>query len=394
MSDSPLALLLLIGLALVFAFLCGVRDCASVVATVIASRVPSGRKALTIAAIAEFIGPFLFGVAVATTIGKDLLNSDEIQISVVIAALIAAIVWNLFTLWLGLPSSSSHALVGGLIGAAVIQSGWSVVQPAGLAKVLLALAISPPLGLLAGYLVTKVVLFLVRGATPSINTFFKRGQIPTSFVLALSHGTNDAQKAMGVIALGLVSAGVIPSFYVPQWVVVACAAAIACGAFLGGWRLIKTLGGKLYKIRPMDGFNTQIASSGVILSMALLGGPVSTTQVVSSAIMGVGSAERILKVRWSVAAQVAALAVDDSGHGDSGGRGVGYSGEAAMSWLTNLFKPRQDQFTKLLIEQAACVVKGLDALNAYVTISNTKVGEAKASDAENRRSQERWRQVR
>ena len=204
MSDSPLALLLLIGLALVFAFLCGVRDCASVVATVIASRALSGRKALTIAAIAEFIGPFLFGVAVATTIGKDLLNSDEIQISVVIAALIAAIVWNLFTLWLGLPSSSSHALVGGLIGAAVIESGWSVVQPAGLAKVLLALAISPPLGLLAGYLVTKVVLFLVRGATPSVNTFFKRGQIPTSFALALSHGTNDAQKAMGVIALGLV----------------------------------------------------------------------------------------------------------------------------------------------------------------------------------------------
>ena len=183
---------------------------------------------------------------------------------------------------------------------------------------------------------------------------------------------------MGVISLGLVSAGVIPSFYVPQWVVVACAIAIAFGAFLGGWRLIKTLGGKLYKIRPMDGFNTQIASSGVILSMALLGGPVSTTQVVSSAILGVGSAERISKVRWSVAAaDRRRLAVDDSGHGDSGGRGVGYSGEAAMSWLTNLFKPCQDQFTKLLIEQAACVVKGLDALNAYVTISNTKVGEAR-----------------
>ena len=306
MSDSPLALLLLIGLALVFAFLCGVRDCASVVATVIASRALSGRQALTIAAIAEFIGPFLFGVAVATTIGSDLLNSDEIDLSVVISALIAAITWNLITWWLGIPSSSSHALVGGLIGAAVIQSGWSVIQPAGLAKVLLALAISPPLGLLAGYLVTKVVLFLARGATPSVNTLFKRGQIPTSFALALSHGTNDAQKAMGVITLGLVSAGVIPSFYVPQWVVAACAAAIAFGAFLGGWRLIKTLGGKLYKIRPMDGFNTQIASSGVILSMALLGGPVSTTQVISSAILGVGSAERLSKVRWSVAAQIGA----------------------------------------------------------------------------------------
>ena len=304
MPDTFWPVVLLVVLALVFDFLCGVRDCASVVATVIASRALSGRQALTIAAIAEFIGPFLFGVAVATTIGKDLLNSDEIQLSVVIAALLAAITWNLFTLWLGLPSSSSHALVGGLIGAAVIQNGWSVIQPAGLGKVLLALAISPPLGFLTGYLVTKVVLFLARGATPSINTFFKRGQIPTSFALALSHGTNDAQKAMGVIALGLVSADVIPSFYVPQWVVVACAAAIALGAFLGGWRLIRTLGGKLYKIRPMDGFNTQIASSGVILSMALLGGPVSTTQVVSSAIVGAGSAERLSKVRWGVAANI------------------------------------------------------------------------------------------
>jgi len=166
------------------------------------------------------------------------------------------------------------------------------------------LAISPLLGLFAGYLVTKAVLFLARGATPHINTFFKRGQIPTSFVLALSLGTNDAQKTMGVITLGLVSAGVIPSFYVPQWVVIASAAAIACGAFLGGWRLIRTLGGKLYKIRPMDGFNTQITASGVILSMALLGGPVATTQVVSSTIMGVGAADRLSKVRRGVAAQI------------------------------------------------------------------------------------------
>ena len=304
MPDTFWPVVLLVVLALVFDFLCGVRDCASVVATVIASRALSGRQALTIAAIAEFIGPFLFGVAVATTIGKDLLNSDEIQLSVVIAALLAAITWNLFTLWLGLPSSSSHALVGGadrrrghperLERDPAGRAGQSAAGVGDLAAV----------GLPHRLLGDQGRLVPGAGATPSINTFFKRGQIPTSFALALSHGTNDAQKAMGVIALGLVSADVIPSFYVPQWVVVACAAAIALGAFLGGWRLIKTLGGKLYKIRPMDGFNTQIASSGVILSMALLGGPVSTTQVVSSAIVGVGSAERLSKVRWGVAANI------------------------------------------------------------------------------------------
>jgi PiT family inorganic phosphate transporter len=305
MPDIPWTIILLVGLALIFDFLNGFHDSSNIVATMIASRALSGRQALTITAIAEFIGPFLFGVAVATTIGHEILHGDEIRLSVVIAALIAAIIWNSFTWWLGIPSSSSHALVGGLMGAAIIESGFGIIKLTGLGKVLLALAVSPPAGLLTGFLVTKLILFLARASSPKINGFFKRGQIVTAIALALSHGTNDAQKTMGIITLGLVTAGVIPAFHVPMWVVAVCAAAIAAGTATGGWRLIKTLGGKFYKIRPMHGFNTQVASAAVIISAALLGGPVSTTQVVSSAIMGVGSAERISKVRWGTAGQIA-----------------------------------------------------------------------------------------
>ncbi len=304
MLDIPWTIILLIGLALVFDFLNGFHDSANIVATMIASRALTGRQALTITAIAEFIGPFLFGVAVATTIGHEVLHGEEIPLSVVMAALVSAISWNIFTWWLGIPSSSSHALIGGLMGAAIIQSGVEVVKLSGLTKVLIALAISPPIGLLAGYLVTKLILFLTRASSPKVNSFFKRGQIVTAIALALSHGTNDAQKTMGIITLGLVTAGAIPTFEVPMWVVAICAAAIALGTATGGWRLIKTLGGKFYKIRPMHGFNTQVASAAVIISAALLGGPVSTTQVVSSAIMGVGSAERVSKVRWGTAGQI------------------------------------------------------------------------------------------
>lgn len=305
MPDIPWTIILLIGLALVFDFLNGFHDSSNIVATMIASRALSGRQALTITAVAEFVGPFLFGVAVATTIGHEVLTGEEIRLSVVMAALMAAISWNIFTWRLGIPSSSSHALVGGLIGAAVIQSGFGVVKLTGLGKVLLALAVSPPLGLATGFLVTKLILFLARASSPKINSFFKRGQIATAIALALSHGTNDAQKTMGIITLGLVAVGLLPTFHVPLWVIAICAAAIAAGTATGGWRLIKTLGGKFYKIRPMHGFATQVASASVIISAALLGGPVSTTQVVSSAIMGVGSAERLSKVRWGTAGQIA-----------------------------------------------------------------------------------------
>ncbi len=304
LPQLPYSILILLALALVFDFLNGFHDSSNIVATMIASRAMSGRAALTITAIAEFSGPFLFGVAVATTLGNEVLNLQAIEVYVIQAALAASIVWNIITWWLGIPSSSSHALIGGLIGAAVVEYGFGVVKMEGLGKVLIALAISPLIGFLAGFAAMKATLFFARASGPNINTFFKRSQLVTALALALSHGTNDAQKTMGVITMGLVAGGVISNFQVPLWVIAASATAIALGTATGGWRLIRTLGGKFYKVRPIHGFDTQIASAGVILGAAMLGGPVSTTQVVSSAIMGVGSAERLSKVRWGVAGQI------------------------------------------------------------------------------------------
>jgi PiT family inorganic phosphate transporter len=295
---------LLVALALLFDLLNGVHDSSNIVATMISSRALTVRQALTITAVAEFVGPFLFGVAVATTIGQEVLAAGQARLSAILAAVCAAILWSLFTWRLSVPSSSSHALVGGLIGAAVVDGGWGAIRLAGLSKVVLALAISPPLGMAAGYLMMKLVLFLARGASPKINWVFKRGQVVTAVALALSHGTNDAQKSMGVITMGLVSAGLQTTFHVPLWVVASCAAAIALGTAMGSRRLIHTLGHKFFKVRPVHGFTTQVASAGVILAGALLGGPISTTQVVSSAIMGVGAAERLSKVRWTTVGQI------------------------------------------------------------------------------------------
>jgi PiT family inorganic phosphate transporter len=300
----PLPVLLLVALALIFDFLNGFRDSASIVATMIASRALSGRQALFITALAEFAGPFLFGVAVATTLGGELLSGSLLNLSVTCAALVAAIALSVITWRLGIPSSSSHALVGGLIGAALVDNGWSAIKLTGLSKVLLALAISPPVGLIMGYLVMKLVLFLARGATPRINQYFKRSQIITALTLAFSYGANDGQKTMGVVTLGLVTAGMLPAFKIPLWVIVMQASAIALGTVTGSWRIIRTLGGRFYKVRPVHGFTTQIASASVILGAAALGGPVSSTQVISSALIGVGSAERVSKVRWGVARQI------------------------------------------------------------------------------------------
>jgi PiT family inorganic phosphate transporter len=294
-------LIALIAAALIFDFLNGFNDSSSLVATVIASRAMSPRRALTLTAVAEFAGPFLFGVAVANTVGKGLIAPGVVTMPVVLAGVAAAIVWNRITWFIAVPSSSSHALVGGLMGAALLSAGLGAIQLGGLIKILLSLFLSPPLGFLAGFALMRLVLFLAQSATPRINDWFRQAQLFTSIGLALSHGANDSQKTMGVITLGLIASGQIESFDVPLWVVVISAGAIALGTSLGGWRLIRTLGGRIYTIRPVHGFTTHLGATGVILGAALLGGPVSTTQVISSAIMGVGSAERLSKVRWDVA---------------------------------------------------------------------------------------------
>jgi PiT family inorganic phosphate transporter len=301
----PVLLIVIIALSLVFDFMNGFHDSSNIVATVISSRAMPPRMALAITAVAEFSGPFLFGVAVATTIGSEVVDPSAISSAVIIAALSSAILWNIFTWYFGFPSSTSHALIGGLIGAVGVAQGLSTIRLAGLEKVLIALFVSPILGLVIGYLVLKVIYFLARGAGPSINTTFKRGQLVTSLALALSHGTNDAQKTMGIIAMAMVTTGFTTTFRVPVWVIALSASAIALGTALGGWRLIKTLGGRFYKIRPVHAFASQLTSASIILGAALLGGPVSTTQVVSSSIMGAGAADRVSKVRWTVARDLA-----------------------------------------------------------------------------------------
>ena len=301
----PLPLIILIIFALGFDFLNGVHDSSNVVATMISSRAISPRAALFLTAIANFIGPFIFGVAVATTIGADIVSPEHINIDVLIAALASAIVWNILTWILGIPSSSSHALIGGIIGAVAIGAGFNEIKIDGILKVIVALFASPVIGFVAGILVANLVRILSWKASPRVNGLFKKLQIVTSIGLALSHGTNDAQKTMGIITLALVITGIETTFEVPFWVILICATAIALGTSIGGWKLIRTLGAKFYKIRPLDGFASQAASAMVILTASLLGGPVSTTQVVSTAIMGVGASDRKSKVRWGVGGEIA-----------------------------------------------------------------------------------------
>ncbi len=299
-------LIAVIVLALGFDFLNGIHDSSNVVATMISSRAFSPRVALGTTALANFVGPFLFGVAVANTIGHEVVDPKTITIEIVLAALVSAILWNLLTWFLGFPSSSSHALIGGIVGAVMIGAGWKEIKIDGLYRVLIPLFTSPIVGFLIGFILLKVIKALCWDVTPRINSVFKRSQIFTGLALALSHGTNDSQKTMGIITLALVTGGALEAFAVPIWVIIACAGMIALGTAVGGWRLIRTLGGKIFKIRPVDGFTSQLASAGVIITASLLGGPVSTTQVVSSAIMGVGTGERANKVRWGVAQEIIA----------------------------------------------------------------------------------------
>lgn len=293
-------LYVLITLAIIFDLSNGIHDSSNLVATTISSRAMSPKSALFLASIANFVAPFIFGVSVAKTIGEDIVDPKTITLKIILAALLGAIIWNLITWYFGIPSSSSHALVGGFLGSAIIKYGFNIIKTEGIIKILIFLMISPILGLIFGYIFMRIILLLSKGASPKINIFFKKIQIVTTTALSLSHGTNDAQKTMGIITMALVTAKQIQEFIVPGWVIFISALAISLGTFFGGWKLIKTLGSKFYKIRPVHSFAAQLSSSSIILGAALLGGPVSTTHVVSSSILGVGSAERLSKVRWGV----------------------------------------------------------------------------------------------
>lgn len=297
-------LIFVIILALVFEFLNGMRDSSNIVATMISSRAFQPRTALGMTAVAEFFGPFLFGVTVAKTIGSDIVDSQVLSLQALTACLLGAVIWNLITWFFGIPSSSSHALIGGLIGAVFTSAGLGAIKLQGLYKVLIALFASPVIGFVVGFIILRTIMFMAQNATPRINDLFKNGQFVTAIGLAFSHGTNDAQKTMGIITLSLIISGHLSGFTIPFWVIFVSAATMALGTALGGWRLIRTLGGKFYKIRPVHSFATQMTSALVILGASFVGLPVSTTQVVSSAIIGVGSSERFGKVRWSVAGDI------------------------------------------------------------------------------------------
>lgn len=330
-------LIILVVLALVFDFLNGVHDSSNVVATMISSRAIPPRTALMMTAVANFLGPFIFGVAVATTIGNDIVSAVHINLLVLVAACVSAIIWNVLTWILGIPSSSSHAIIGGLVGAVMMAAGYKVIMMEGIIKVLIALFASPIIGFIAGMLIANIVYLSSWKASPKINGVFKKMQIITSIGLSLSHGTNDAQKTMGIITLGLVIAGVQSTFEVPLWVIVACASAIGLGTAVGGWQLIKTLGSKFYKIRPVHGFTSQATSAIVILAASLLGGPVSTTQVVSSSIMGVGAAERMSKVRWGVAGEIVTAWIITIPATVAAGAGCYWLLNNAIPFIINLF---------------------------------------------------------
>jgi PiT family inorganic phosphate transporter len=303
---KPLTLLVaLLTLALLFDFLNGFHDSANIVATMIASNAMSARGALLLAAAANLAGPFLLGTAVAHTIGAEVVLPSAMTISVVLAALASASLWNLATWYLGIPVSSSHALVGGMLGAALLEAGSSAVQVFGVAKIVAALLLSPLLAFAAALAVMQATRWLLRAATPKANVMLSRAQIVTATALALGHGANDAQKTIGMIALGLLVLGVTPTFTVPWWSIALSAFALSLGTALGGGRVVRTLGARFYRIRPIHGFAAQFSSALVILAASLAGGPVSSTQVASLTIVGAGAAERRSKVRWAVLGELA-----------------------------------------------------------------------------------------
>lgn len=294
-------LTVLLLLALAFAFLNGFNDSPGIVAPVISTRAMNARPALLLTGAAQMAGPFVFGTAVASTIGRGLLTPDRLSLHVVIAALLASVAWSAFTWLLAIPSSTSHALVGGLLGAGVLGAGWQVVQLGGLGKILLALLISPPVGLLLGLAAIRLTRWAARDATPRAGETLRKLQIIGLVALGMSHGTSDAPKTMGVIALGLVAAGRLQDFSLPLWVKVVSVLAFALGTSVGGWRQIRTLGGRIFRLRPLHGFSALAGGTVVVLGAGLIGGPISTTQVLASAIIGAGAGERLSQVHWLVA---------------------------------------------------------------------------------------------
>jgi len=290
--------------ALVFDYINGFHDTANAIATSVSTKALSPRAAIGVAATFNFLGA-LSGTAVAATIGKNIVAPHDVVPMVIVAALTGAIFWNLFTWYFGIPSSSSHALIGGLIGAVIARSGSAAVLWQGFIKIVAGLISSPIIGLVIGSVIMTLLFWVFKGSSPvKTNLKFRQLQVLSACMASFAHGSNDAQKTMGIITLSLVSASMIDGFYVPLWVKISCAIAMSAGTAFGGWRIIRTMGGKIFRIEPINGFAADFTSSAVIYGASLMGVPVSTTHVVSSSIMGVGAAKRLRGVRWNIARQI------------------------------------------------------------------------------------------
>jgi inorganic phosphate transporter, PiT family len=317
---DALTLLALITILAVLAFDCsnGFHDASNIIATVIASRAMSPARAVLIVGFFHLVGPVMGGTAVANTIGKFVELSDVPRLQameIVFSGVIGASAWNLLTWWKGLPSSSSHALVGGLIGAVVASAGGRHVvwgfeallhgHVTGVTKVLLALLLSPVVGFVIGFLIQRFMVRMLRRAKPGVTRYLRGAQYLTVMGLSFSHGANDAQKSMGILTLVMMLGGWLDTFTVPFWIVLSCAIALTIGVMMGGWRIVRTLGFSIFRVRPLHALDSQLTAAAVIFGASVMGAPVSTTHVVTTAIMGVGAADRPRAVRWGKAMEIA-----------------------------------------------------------------------------------------
>jgi len=299
-------LYVVVALVLIFDFLNGFHDSANSIATVVSTKVLSPLVAVILAAFFNFIAFTVFPLNVAHTIGNGVVNPDVLNLTVFSAALVAAITWNILTWWWGLPSSSSHTLVGGLVGAAIAHTGVSAVVFAGLTKIILFIFIAPILGMFMSYSISSIVVYLFRNFTPSsVDKIFRRLQILSSSTLSLGHGGNDAQKSMGIIWAALIVSGLATKEDpIALWIILSCQSAIAMGTLFGGWRIVKTMGQKITKIKPFEGFCSETAGALTLFGATLLGIPVSTTHTITGAIIGIGARKGVSAVKWGVTKKI------------------------------------------------------------------------------------------
>jgi len=298
-------LVLLILVALSFDFINGFHDAANSIATVVSTRVLSPGWAVVWAAFFNFIAAFGFGTAVAKTIGSGMIDIRIVTSAVIFAGLMGAIIWDLLTWWWGLPTSSSHALIGGYAGAAVAKAGFGVIIPSGWTKTLAFIVVSPLIGVVAGLGLMVAILWIFRATPPArVDQWFRKLQLVSAALFSLNHGANDAQKTMGIIAGALLTGGYLSHFHIPFWVVISAHTAIALGTLCGGWRIIHTMGSKITKLQPVSGFAAESGAASAIFVATHFGIPVSTTHAITGAIVGVGSTRRLSAVRWGVAGQI------------------------------------------------------------------------------------------